>query len=124
MESIKLAGDVSQRKSSGFIPKIGDLVIIHSKDPHLQWRKAIILELFPSSDGQLRKCRVKTSTGESIRATKDLYPLELSTEMYIDNYKHQKRADENDFEEFDHPQTPDRAQLALELLGSLRDIQR
>ena len=41
--------------------------------------------------------------------------------MYIDNYKHQKRADENDFEEFDHPQTPDRAQLALELLGSLRN---
>ena len=41
--------------------------------------------------------------------------------MYIDNYKHQKRADENDFEGFDNLQPPDRAQLALELLGSLRN---
>ena len=121
LESIKFAGDVSQKKNSGLIPKIGDLVIIHSKDPRLQWRKAIILEVFPSTDGQLRKCRVKTSTGQSIRATKDLYPLELNTEMYIDLYKFNKRADENDFEGFDNPQPPDRAQLALELLGSLKD---
>ena len=121
LESIKFAGDVSQKKNSGLIPKIGDLVIIHIKDPRLQWRKAIILEVFPSTDGQLRKCRVKTSTGQSIRATKDLYPLELNTEMYIDKYKYQKRADENDFEGFDNPYRSDRAQLALELLGSLKD---
>ena len=41
--------------------------------------------------------------------------------MYIDKYKFHKRADENDFEGFDNPQQPDRAQLALELLGSLKD---
>ena len=121
LEAIKFAGDVSQNKGSGLTPKVGDLVIMHSKDPRLQWRKAIILEVFPSTDGQLRKCMVKTTTGQSIRATKDLYPLELSTEIYIDKYKFEKRADENNFEGFDNPQPPDRAQLALELLGSLKD---
>ena len=41
--------------------------------------------------------------------------------MYIDQYKFLKRADESDFEGFDNPQPPDRAQLALEFLGSLRN---
>ena len=118
LEAIKFTKDVSEKKGSGLLPKAGDLVILHSVDPRLRWRKAIILEVFPSNDGELRKCLVKTSTGQSVRATKDLYPLELSTEIYIDQYKFDKRAEENDFEGFDNPQPPARAQLALKLFGS------
>ena len=117
LESIKFTGDVSERKGSGLLPKAGDLVILHSTDPRLQWRKAIVLEVFPSNDGKIRKCLIKTSSGQSVRATKDLYPLELNTEMYIDQHKFDKRA-EHDFEGFDNPQPPARAQLALELRES------
>ena len=117
LEAIRFTRDVSEKKGSGLLPKAGDLVILHSLDPRLRWRKAIILEVFPSNDGELRKCLVKTSTGQSVRATKDLYPLELSTEIYIDQYKLDKWAEENDFEGFDNPQPPARAQLALKLFG-------
>ena len=74
---------------------------MHSHDPRLQWRKAIILENIPSEDGLIRKCKIKTSTGQTIRAVKHLYPLEINVETYIDQIKEQKWPESNDFEGFE-----------------------
>ena len=84
LDSIKFSKDATGKKNSGLIPKVSDLVIIHSKDPRLQWRKAVVIEIFPSSDGQIRKCKVQTATGQTIRAVRDLYPLEMQVESYSD----------------------------------------
>ena len=42
-----------------------------------QWRLARVIELIPSSDGKVRKVKVKTSTGVFLRAITNLCPLEL-----------------------------------------------
>ena len=136
LESLKFSKDVTKNKGS-IGPEVGDVVIIHSKDPRLQWRKAIVLEKYPSEDGEIRKCRIKTSTGESIRAVRDLYPLEMNVEEYKDQDQYYMRLDYlekakeyynktgdkqepkfNDFEGFETSKPPDRAQMALELLNS------
>ena len=67
----------------------------------MKWRKAIILENIPSEDGLIRKCKVKTSTGQTIRAVKHLYPLEINVETFIDQIKEDKWPESNDFEGFE-----------------------
>ena len=132
LESLKYTKDTKGKANSGHIPKAGDLVIIHSKDPRLQWRKAIVLEVYPGIDNQIRKCRVRTATGETIRAARDLYPLEIEVEEYVDDRAkdenirlrgpdHKIRAENKerypDFEGFEDPNPPNRALMALELLS-------
>ena len=129
LDSIKFSKDATGKKNSGLIPKVSDLVIIHSKDPRLQWRKAVVIEIFPSSDGQIRKCKVQTATGQTIRAVRDLYPLEMQVESYSDEKLRQetihlsraeeerKKAQLNDFEGFEDPKPPNRASMALEMLS-------
>ena len=48
-------------------------------------------EVYPSDDGAIRKAKVKTATGYTIRAVSDLYPLELQSEQYLD----ERRLEEN-----------------------------
>ena len=98
LESIKFSIDKSGHKGSGHLPKEGDLVIIHSSDPRLKWRKAIVIKPLLSEDGQIRQCLIRTSTGETTRATKHLYPLEINVEDIIANAK--SKAPINDFEGF------------------------
>ena len=100
LESIKFSVDTSLSKNSGLTPKEGDLVIMHSSDPRIRWRKAIVIEPIASDDGAVRKCLVKTSTGQTIRAIKHLYPLEINVEDHIDLIKEKKLAEPNDFEGF------------------------
>ena len=45
------------------------------------------LENIVSNDGKIRKCKVKTSTGEMTRALKHIYPLEINVETFIDKIK-------------------------------------
>ena len=66
---------------------------MHSSDPRISWRKAIVIQLIASEDGAIRKCLVKTSTGETIRAIKHLYPLEINVEDHIDHIKESKLAE-------------------------------
>ena len=101
LNSIRFTNNKKQANSKSLSPKVGDLVIVHSHDPRLKWRKAIILETIPSEDGLVRKCRIKTSTGQTIRAVKHLYPLEINVETFIDQIKEQKWPETNDFEGFD-----------------------
>ena len=98
LESIKFSVDKSKNKGSGLLPKEGDLVIMHSNDPRIKWRKAIVIKPIFSDDGQIRQCLVKMSTGETIRATKHLYPLEINVEDCITNAK--ANVQNNEFEGF------------------------
>ena len=84
LQSIKFSKDATQRKNCGLYPQVSDVVILHSADPRLRWRKGIVTELYPSADGEIRKAKVTTSTGQTIRALCDLYPLELQAEGYKD----------------------------------------
>ena len=76
------------------------MVIIHSHDPRLKWRKALVLENVVSKDGIIRVCRLRTSTGEITRALKHIYPLEINVEKFIDKIN-EKNHQQNDFEGFD-----------------------
>lgn len=118
LESIKFSVDTSEHKGSGLTPKCGDIVILHAHDPRLKWRKAVIIEPILSADGQCRKCKIKTSTGITIRATKHMHPLELIAEAHLDQQKGLKEVPENDFLGFDKPPIDQRSDRALQL----RDI--
>ena len=75
-----------------------------------------------SADGQIRKCKLKTSTGQMIRALKHLYPLEINVETFIDKIKEKKWSEENDFEGFDDlPSSRDQRALELKSFVSRLD---
>ena len=122
LEHIKFSNIPAAQGNSALTPKTGDLVIIHSHDPRLQWRKAIVIDPIISEDGQCRKCLVKTSTGQTIRATKHLYPLEIDVEDAIDLQKERKLAESNDFEGFEDIPS-ERTNNALKLKQLTNNIQ-
>ena len=121
LENIKFSPDTTKNKGGGLTPQIGDLVIIHSHDPRLKWRKAIVLEKIPSEDGLVRKCKLRTSTGEMVRATKHIYPLEINVEKFTDEIRNQNNAENNDFEGFDDFSLPrdDKARKLKEFVSNL-----
>ena len=84
LESIKFTNDKMKKTGGGLIPKAGDVVIMHSHDPRLRWRKAIVIKPIISDDGECRRCIIKTSTGIRERATNHLHPLELTAETFRD----------------------------------------
>ncbi|XP_035230936.1 uncharacterized protein LOC118202838 [Stegodyphus dumicola] len=60
--------------------KEGDIVLIGSNDKRrLNWPLGKIIQLFPGTDGESRRARIKVQNGEVIRVVQNLYPLELST---------------------------------------------
>ena len=122
LNSIRFTGNISQKTGKSLSPKVGDLVIVHSHDPRLKWRKAIILENIPSEDGEIRKCRIKTSTGQTIRAVKHLYPLEINVETFIDQIKEKEWTDENDFEGFDDDLPSYREQKLTKLRDKVAEL--
>ena len=122
LNSIRFTNAPPQKKGTSLTPKVGDLVIVHSHDPRLKWRKAIILENIPSEDGLIRKCRIKTSTGQTIRALKHLYPLEINVETHIDHIKEQNWPQENDFEGFDDDLPSYREQKLIKLKAKVAEL--
>ena len=126
LNSIRFTNDIANRNSKSLSPKVGDLVIIHSHDPRLMWRKAIILENIPSEDGQVRRCRIKTSTGQTTRAVKHLYPLEINVDSFIDEAKSDhvhKPSDESlDFEGFDDESPSYRQENLLKLRKTIEEL--
>ena len=63
----------------------------------------------------MRKCRIRTPGGETIRAVSNLFPLELTAEAYIDPDKRLqaeevcKQQEGDEFEGFETPDEPWRA---------------
>ena len=85
LDSIKFQTKPSPDKP-GLVPKRGDIVIIFDKTHKLFWEKGLILELIPSSDGEIRRAKVRVNGGESIKAINHLYPLEARAEEAIERY--------------------------------------
>ena len=83
--------------------------------PRIRWRKAIIIKPIASEDGEIRKCLVKTSTGQTIRATNHLHPLEINVEDCIDFNKEISKMESNDFEGFSVDTDSPRVNKALKL---------
>ena len=73
------------------IPKVGDLCIVWHKDPRKKWKKAIIIELLPSTDGLIRQCKIKMDTVETTRPVNQLYSLEITADDYIETAKQQSK---------------------------------
>ena len=123
LNSIRFTSEPEQKHGTSLYPKVGDLVIIHSHDPRLKWRKAIILENIPSEDGKIRRCKVKTSTGQTIRAVKHLYPLEINVETFIDHIKEKEWPQDHDFEGFEGDHPSNRGDKILALREKIAELQ-
>lgn len=62
--------------------KVGDIVLIGTDEvKRVQWPLALVLEIYPGADGHCRVARLKTATGERIRALQRLFPLETSAKF-------------------------------------------
>ena len=109
-----------QNMGGGLTPKAGDVVIIHSQDPRLSWKKAIVIEPIISEDGHCRSCIIKTSTGTRERATKHLHPLELTAETFRDQ-RNTDPSQEEDFLGFEEGGA--RVNRALQLRNSLARLE-
>lgn len=60
--------------------KLGDIVLIKElNSPRQLWKMGQVTELFPGSDGKVRSCKVRTSSGNTLRRPiQMLYHLESS----------------------------------------------
>ena len=99
LESIKFQNNPSP-ENPGIVPKEGDIVIIFDRTHKLFWEKGMILELIPSSDGLIRKAKVRINNMESIKAINHLYPLEARAEEAIERYQKAKKKNTYEFEGF------------------------
>ena len=62
--------------------KIGDAVIVRTDDKNRgKWPMAIVMKLFPGSDGRTRGVQLKTKNGIIERPVQHLYPLELQCDL-------------------------------------------
>ncbi|GFT33106.1 integrase catalytic domain-containing protein [Nephila pilipes] len=79
-EFLETLKTTSQKFSRSCKLREGDIVLIGSDDKkRLNWPLGKIIQLFPRTDGESRRARVKVQNGEVIRAVQNLYPSELST---------------------------------------------
>ena len=98
LESLRFSPD---RTSNRFAktPEKGDVCILYdSQYPKHKWRLCLILEPIISSDGEIRKCKIKVGNIESERTVDQLYSLELNAEEFaeavkikIQKERHEKR---------------------------------
>ena len=76
-----------------------------------------------SEDGKIRRCKVKTSTGHTIRAVKHLYPLEINVETFIDHIKEKEWPQDHDFEGFESDHPSNRGDKILALREKIAELQ-
>lgn len=61
--------------------KIGDVVMIENENlKRLDWPMAVINEMIPGKDGEIRLVRLRTATGELLRPIQRIYPLEIDSQ--------------------------------------------
>ena len=101
LESIKFETKPTQDKP-GLMPEVGDIVIVFDKTHKLFWSKGMVLELIrSSSDGLIRKAKVRINNIETIKAINHLYPLEARAEEAIERYQKTKGINTFEFEGFE-----------------------
>jgi hypothetical protein len=65
--------------------QVGDLVLeLDSKLKRCQWKMALITDVYPGSDGLVRKVRMKTQTGEYDRPIHKLCIIATRQELNAD----------------------------------------
>lgn len=59
--------------------KVGDVVLVYQeKTPRQMWKLAIVQEVYKSTDGTIRSCKIKLQDGlVTTRPIQRLYPLEI-----------------------------------------------
>lgn len=60
--------------------RVGELVLIHSDSPPLQWHLGRVTQVHPGTDGVVRVVKVRTRTGEFTRPVVKLSPLPIETD--------------------------------------------
>ena len=75
---LKFKGGLGETGRKGQIPRVGDLIMLHDVDPRIKPKRALVLSLIKSEDGQIRKCKVKIGTRESVRPISSLRDLEFN----------------------------------------------
>ncbi|VEN50157.1 unnamed protein product, partial [Callosobruchus maculatus] len=60
--------------------KEGELVLIHSNAPPLQWQLGRVTKVYPGTDGSVRVVKVRTRTGEYTRPVVKLSPLPVDSD--------------------------------------------
>ena len=72
-------------KTAKFQPKIGDVVIVKSENKNRgRWSLAMVNEILPGKDENVRAVQLKTSNGIIERPVQHLYPLELTCDRVRD----------------------------------------
>ena len=70
------------------IPNKGDVCILHdSRYPKYKWQLCLVLDPIKSSDGEIRRCKIKVGDVESERSVEQLYSLELNAEEFAEAVK-------------------------------------
>ena len=70
----------SPRVKSAIQPTVSEVVLLKENSPRGTWKLAVITELIPSEDGNVRSARVCTQSGHILhRAIHMLYPLEIGS---------------------------------------------
>ena len=84
LETLRFAQD---RTSNKFIktPEKGDVCIVYDNQyPKHKWQLCLILETIKSSDGEIRKCKIKIGKVVSERTVDILYSLEINAEVFAE----------------------------------------
>ena len=75
----------SPRVKSAIQSTVGEVVLLKENAPRGTWKLAVITELTPSEDGNVRLARVHTQSGHILhRAIHMLYPLEIGSTHYTE----------------------------------------
>ncbi len=60
--------------------QVGEVVLqLDPNTPRGQWKLAVIEEVFPSKDGRVRRCKIRSTNGSYQRPITKLIPLEFRT---------------------------------------------
>ncbi|GFT13562.1 uncharacterized protein TNCV_3830421 [Trichonephila clavipes] len=69
--------------SSNREPRVGEIVLVGNDSKKcINWPLAVIVELVPGRDGNIRNVKVKTQTGVLLRPLQRIFPLEINSNGY------------------------------------------
>ena len=96
--------------------KVGAVVLLKSPfKPRPYWTLVKIVELVPSSDGEVRSVKIQRPDGSVTKSVVSLlYPLELETDLSVDNVPDESTTNDDS----DHVQQNNQDSLSLESVSS------
>ena len=87
LETLRFSPDRTSNRFSK-TPEKGDVCIVyHDKYPKYKWQMCLVLETIKSSDGEIRRCKIKIGKVESERTVEQLYPLEINAEDFAETVR-------------------------------------